>query len=392
MTDLHVVHVFAAFGPGGSEIRTATVLNGLPPRYRHTIVSLNPALTVCAERLRPEVRREIVTPRRPARGFLAGLSMARRIRAMRPDVVVSYNWATTDVGIWLWLLRVRPHVHVLDGFQHDEALRPVPRRERIRRLIYPRLDALVAVSSGLRRAAVERWTVPAARVAQIPNGIDLERFSPGDAATTRASLGAEPGDLVVGCVAHFRAEKNPDRLLRAFVRVAPDFPRARLVLVGGSPTPDDAPRRRLEEMARVAGLAGRFRIAGYSPRPEEYYRSFDLFALSSDTEQMPLSVIEAMACAKPVLATDVGDIRTMVSGENAEYVVPPTDETAYAARMAALLSDAELRARLGRANRARAEAAFSDRDMVAAYDALFRRLAERPRREPSAPEAVTGRV
>jgi glycosyltransferase involved in cell wall biosynthesis len=118
-------------------------------------------------------------------------------------------------------------------------------------------------------------------------------------------------------------------------------------------------------------VAARVRFTGHIDDPAPIYASFDVFALSSDTEQMPLSVIEAMAAALPVAATDVGDVRSMLSAENAPYV-GRLDEAELARSLTALLGDATLRGRIGAANQAKARAEFDQAAMFRAYGALWR--------------------
>ncbi len=169
---------------------------------------------------------------------------------------------------------------------------------------------------------------------------------------------------MIATVAALRAEKNLGRLLRAFAAAARTRP-ARLVIVG-----DGAERAGLQALAASLGVAPRVSFLGHVAEPAPLYAGFDLFALSSDTEQMPIAVIEAMAAGLPVAATDVGDVRAMLSEANAPWI-GPRDDAALAGSLAALLDDATLRARVGAANRARALAAFDQERMFAAYAALF---------------------
>jgi glycosyltransferase involved in cell wall biosynthesis len=129
-------------------------------------------------------------------------------------------------------------------------------------------------------------------------------------------------------------------------------------------------RAALEARAAELGVAAEF--TGYVERPEEALAGFDVFALSSDTEQMPLSVVEAMAAGLPVASVQVGDVMEMVAPENRPFIAPAGDGAGLGRAIAALLDDHAARARIGAANAARARALYDEATMVAAYDALWR--------------------
>jgi glycosyltransferase involved in cell wall biosynthesis len=105
-------------------------------------------------------------------------------------------------------------------------------------------------------------------------------------------------------------------------------------------------------------------------QPQALYAGFDVFALSSDTEQMPLSVLEAMAARLPVAATDVGDVRGMLAEANGRFVVP-RDDAALAEALSGLLRDPARRRAIGADNRAKAERDYDQATMFAAWAALF---------------------
>lgn len=359
-SELHLCHVFATFGPGGPQVRTAAILNALPAgRYRHTIIAMD-GRTGCRERLDADVRAEIVEPRRNA------LRMGSILRRLRPDLLVTYNWGSMDAAIGAALYRVRPWIHAEDGFNPDEAEGQKARRVWARRILLRGAAALVLPSLVLRRIATEKWKVPAERTVHIPNGVDLERFSPGPGAAMRAELGIPEGAVVVGTVAGLRRVKNPLRLLEAFAAVG--LGNAHLVFVGAGEM-EGALKSRIAEL----GLEGRAHLAGHVEDTVACHRMIDVFALSSDTEQMPLSVVEAMGCARPVLSPDVGDIREMVAEPNRGLIVPDDDEAAYRDALRRLLTESDLRAKLGGANRARAEERYAKSVMVEAYRSLYER-------------------
>ena len=143
----------------------------------------------------------------------------------------------------------------------------------------------------------------------------------------------------------------------------------RLIIVG-----DGAERPGLEALARDLALDGRVHFAGYQSQPEKLFGLFDIYALSSDTVQMPNTVVQAMAAGLPVAATDVGDVRNMVAEANRPFVVPKTDEGAFAAGLADLAGDGDRRRAIGRDNLARARQRYRQEDMVAAYARLLKGL------------------
>jgi L-malate glycosyltransferase len=165
-------------------------------------------------------------------------------------------------------------------------------------------------------------------------------------------------------VSPLRPEKNVGRLLRVFALLAEPC-KTRLVVAG-----DGSEGPKLSRLAAELGIADRVLFTG-RVAPETVLGAFDVFALSSDTEQMPNAVLEAMAASRAIAAVDVGDVKSMVSPENRVFVVPRDDAAAFAAAIAALLRDPVKRSQLGQRNRERACAAFSQEEMFAAYARLF---------------------
>jgi glycosyltransferase involved in cell wall biosynthesis len=129
----------------------------------------------------------------------------------------------------------------------------------------------------------------------------------------------------------------------------------------------------LTALVKDLQLDDRVSFAGHTADPERLYGAFDVFALSSDTEQMPYTVLEAMAAGRALVTTDVGDIRHMVAPENQAFIVP-CDDDALAGALTALLTDAPLRRRLGEANRERVRAVYDEGGMFEAYAGLYERL------------------
>ena len=350
-----LLHAFSSFAVGGAQVRFAAIVNRYPQAWRHAIVAMDGNLE-CRERLSPELEVSF-----PDVGIRKGdtLGNVRRfrgvLRELRPHALVSGNWGAIEWAIANAWPVVR-HIHTEDGFGPDEGRGQLPRRVLTRR-IFLRRATVVLPSRTLWRIATGVRRLAPGGLRYIPNGIDLARF----AAPAATGAAEEP---VIGCVAALRAEKNLARLLRAFRLVAEAMP-ARLVIVGDGPE-----RGALEALAGTLGVGARVQFTGHVAEPQLLYRGFDVFALSSDTEQMPMTVLEAMAAGLPVAATDVGDIKEMLAAENRDFLTP-LDDAALAGALVALLRQPGLRGAVGAANRARAEREYDQETMFRAWRAVF---------------------
>lgn len=350
-----LLHVFPGFTTGGAQVRFASIANRFGRRWRHAIVAMD-GVTTCRERLDPGL--DVTFPDLPLRkgDLLGNLRTCRAaLRVLAPAALVTSNWGSVEWAMANLVPLVR-HIHAEDGLGPDEVVRQHPRRIWTRRLVLRR-STVVLPSRVLERIALHTWRLPRHRLLYIPNGVDLARFN------TPAPRRGD-GPPVIGTVAALRPEKNLSRLLHAFATVRQAMP-ARLVIVGDGPD-----RAGLEALAASLGVAGDVRFAGHVPEPRGEYAGFDVFALSSDTEQMPLSLLEAMAASLPAAATEVGDVRLMLAPENAAQIVP-RDASALAQALLALLRSPDLGRSIGVANRARAERVYDQEGMFQAWADVF---------------------
>ena len=362
-----LLHVFPTFAPGGVPIRIANIVNGLGTAYRHHIVSLD-GRHGAAERIDPSL--DVACGGPSAAGSLPRRVLANRraLASHAPYALMTYNWGSIEWAMANRLRPVCPHIHLESGFGPEEADGQLPRRVWARRLSLGHINALVVPSSTLVDIARRHWRVPDRLIHLIPNGVDLALFGQPPDPSLVPGFERTDGEVVIGTVAPLRREKNLGRLVRGFARLAEQVP-ARLIIVG-----DGAERPGLEALARDLALDGRVHFAGYQSQPEKLFGLFDIYALSSDTEQMPNTVVQAMAAGLPVAATDVGDVRNMVAEANRPFVVPKTDEGAFAAGLADLAGDGDRRRAIGRDNLARARQRYRQEDMVAAYARLLEGL------------------
>jgi glycosyltransferase involved in cell wall biosynthesis len=291
------------------------------------------------------------------------LGNAFALRRLRPDLLVTYNWGAIEWAMANRVLPVSHHIHVEAGFGQGEADSQIRRRVLFRRWALARCALVVVPSRRLEDLARRVWRLPAERIVYVPNGVDAARFS----APVRDGVRGftrRPEELVIGTVAPLRPEKNVGRLLRVFATLDDSFT-ARLMVVG-----DGIERGSLERLAAELGIADRVIFTGQA-MPESVLGTFDIFALSSDTEQMPNALLEAMAASRPVAAVDVGDVKDMVCEDNREFIVARDDAPAFAAAITQLLRDPEKRDVLGAKNRRRVVAEFSQERMFSSYYEAF---------------------
>ena len=363
----HILHLHSTFSAGGKERRAVALINRFGPGVSHSIVSAMPDAMGARDLIAPGL--SVHYPF----GFpaLAGKFGVRRLqvlaRAMRGfDLILTYNWGAMDAvmahALFGPMNDLAPLIHHEDGFNADEAGGLKWQRNWYRRVALARARALVVPSHLLESIALGAWAQPRGRVHRIENGIDTARYGAG---STRAlpGLAKRPGEKWLGTLAGLRGVKNLPRLVRAFAAMSPEW---HLVIVGEGPE-----RGVIVDQAIAAGCETRVHLPGHVADPAAAIGLFDLFALSSDSEQAPLSVIEAMAAGLAVASPAVGDVAQMVTPENAALISPAGDDAALAHALVTLAGDADLRARIGAANRARAVAQFDESVMAARYAALY---------------------
>jgi glycosyltransferase involved in cell wall biosynthesis len=358
-----LLHVLPSFAVGGVQVRLARVINALGERYRHRILALD-GNRGAAALLDSAFDTSVDTMPRERRALPAALLALRgRVLAAKPDLLLTYNWGAIEWALANSLFGLCRHIHFEDGFGPEETDKRLWRRSILRRLALRRTSTIVVPSRNLEGIAQREWHLPATRLRYIPNGIAADAFAaPSDDAPLFAR---DLDEVIIGTVAPLRPEKNVARLVRVFARLDTRRP-TRLAIAGGG-----AQRDEIETLARGLGLADRVIFLGNVAEPQRALAQFDIFALSSNTEQMPMSVLEATAMGLPVVSVDVGDVRAMLAPDNRSHVVPKHDEQAFADALAALVAAPDRRAELGARNAAHVRQHYSWETMVDEYDRVF---------------------
>lgn len=365
---MHILHLHSTFQPGGKELRAARLMNAFGPQVRHTIVSAVPDALGAVSAIDPAIEVAYPADFEPLAGRPHPARLLRLARAIQPfDLVLTYNWGAMDAvlahSVFRDYLSLPALVHHEDGFNQDEAERLKTSRNWFRRVALARSAALVVPSRRLEEIALRVWHQPRGRVHLIENGIDTARYAKRPKPDALPRVVKRPGERWVGTLAGLRAVKNLPRLVRACADLPDEW---HLVIAGEGPE-----REAIRAEAVRLGVAHRVHLPGFVADPATAVGLFDIFALSSDSEQFPISVVEAMAAGLPVAAPAVGDVASMVAGENGPFICPPGDEGALAKAIAMLARDEALRGRIGAANRQKAAASYDESTMIAAYRRLY---------------------
>ncbi|MFG0290825.1 MAG: glycosyltransferase family 4 protein [Rhodopirellula sp. JB044] len=247
---------------------------------------------------------------------------------------------------------------------------------KLNRLLTPITDAFIGVAESHGEFLREFEKFPASKVNVIRNGVDCDRFCPD--ADARASvideLGLPENAQIIGLVAALRHEKNHSMLVKAAAKLREQHPELHTLIVGEGPE-----RETIEPLRRELDLIDRVHLLGNRSDTPRLLAAMDVFTLCSLNEASPVSILEALACGTPVVATDVGSIKETVLPERTGLLVDSEDVDGFANAISRLLSEPETRQTMGQTGRQLVTETGSLTSMVDGYENLMHRIYNRKR-------------
>lgn len=368
-----IVHVVFRLAVGGLENGVVNLVNRLPRQsWRHTILSLTDIDAGFASRIERDDVNLVALHKRPGHALPLYPRLFALLREWKPAIVHTRNLAALETVVPAWLAGVPTRIHGEHGRDVGDLDGSRVRFQRVRRAYRPFVTSFVAVSPDLERYLRERVGVRATRIEQIYNGVDTARFRP-PLGGRRESEGCPfrgPDYWLVGTVGRMESVKDQTNLARAFVaalRARPEArQRMRLVLVG-----DGQLKSEVEAILIGAGMREFAWFAGERADVVPLLQSLDCFVLPSLAEGVSNTILEAMACGLPIVATDVGASGELVEEGVTGRLVPAADSAALAREILAYFDDPALAARHGHAARLRTERDFSLERMVDRYHRLY---------------------
>ena len=369
MSGARILHVHSTFDLGGKEARTVQIMNNFGSRFEHTVVVGEYNSLGARKAIGPQTKVRFSGKKAPP---ILGKPSIRRYyhlaKYMRQfDLILTYSWGAMDVAMTHWLfsswMRLPRLIHQEDGFNEDETKKLLPKRNWFRWIALRGCHKVIVPSRTLEEIALSEWGVPERKLIRISNGIDVKSYQSGPRPDAIPGIIKRDSEIIVGTVAGLRTVKNLARLVRV---IAATDSNVRLVIVG-----EGSARSKITAEAKRVGVYDRLVMPGFLEEPWRFIGLFDIFALSSDSEQFPIALIEAMAANRPVVATDVGDTRHMVAQSNKDYIVPKDDEELFAAAIRELASNKLLREKIGADNGCVAEEKYQETSMLTRYKSLY---------------------
>lgn len=361
-----VVQLLHSLNVGGAEVLAARIGRQLRERYRFLFVCLD-GLGLLGEQLREEGFSVTVMDRRPGIDWRMTYRLSRFLRHENVDLIHAHQYTPFFYAVVARLLCRRPPILFTEhGRYHPD----YPRRKRIiaNRLLLERRDRVVGVGEAVRQALIHNEGIRPERVEVIYNGIDVATFANGslDHAGTRRELGLAPDDFVLLLVARLDPLKDLTTAVCTVERLVKQHPRTRLLLVGEGPE-----RAMVETLIREKQLEEHVRLLGLRQDVAHLLAAADVFLLTSISEGIPVTVLEAMAAGVPVVSTSVGGLPEMIDDGRNGLLAPAKDDEALAEQVLRLIKDPDLRKRLAAAGKQDVFARFTESQMHAGYERMY---------------------
>lgn len=367
-----IVHVMYRFDTGGLENGVVNLINHMPGElYRHVVLALT-EVTDFKQRIQRTDVQFIALHKPPGQGFWLFPRLYRLFRQLKPAIVHTRNLAALEVQLPAWLARAPVRIHGEHGRDVDDLDGSNVRYQRIRRFYKPFVQHYFALSHDLADYLLQKIGVPASRVTQVFNGVDVKRFSPpGRGVQVIGGCPFNPQDhWIVGTVGRMQTVKDQTSLASAFamaLQIAPELrSRLRLVMVGDGPL-----RAKAQAILQSAGLAQLAWLPGERSDIPQVMQGLHCFVLPSLAEGVSNTILEAMATGLPVLATRVGANADLVADGQTGCIVSAGDPAAMARQIVQMAQSPGQSASMGVLGRQRVIDKFSMQAMVTAYQQVY---------------------
>lgn len=369
---VHICHLVFRFDIGGLERVVVNSINHLDDnQFRHTIIALTYVTDFISE-IDKDVEHYSLN-KKAGNDYKVHVRLFKLLRQLAPDVLHTYNLATIEYQ-WVGLLAGVPlRIHAEHGRDSYDPTGSVKKYQLIRKVCSYAVHKVVAVSSELEEWLSEKVGISHSKLQLIANGIDVDYFNRDIAVRSNnvTELSGRQSSFIFGHVARLHAIKNQIMLLEGFLgacQASEDFSKScSLVIVGDGPD-----EKKLKSyVAAHALLKENVIFTGAQSGVRDYYRSFDVFVMSSIAEGVPMTLLESMSMSVPHLVTKVGGIGEVINHGKTGLGVDSGDKEAFTKGLIELYTDSEQVAKMSDAARARIVNAYSQEMMTQKYTDLY---------------------
>ncbi len=364
-----VLHILHSLRVGGLENGVINLINRMDGAgFEHEICCIDESGPM-AERLQKSIRIHCIG-KGHRRDYRLPFKLAKVIKGTRPDIVHTRNWSAIDGIAGARLAGVKTVIHGEHGRDAMDAAGANLLRKRVRRALSPFVSRFVTVSVELRNWLAHDVGIPERKIIQIINGVDTEKFVPGDnKSVLKTGFGLPSDSFVIGTVGRLDPVKDHQTLFRAFRYFLNTFRSAKkalLLVIGTGPSAAE-----LKTMARELGVADGVYFLGEKNDVRELMQVMDVYVLSSIAEGISNTILEAMASGLPVIASRVGGNTELVKEQETGFFFSAGDHMALAEKLHVYADDPVLIREHGRGGRLLAEQNFSLRRMIREYEELY---------------------
>lgn len=367
-----IVHIVHRLDIGGMENGVVNLINRISnDQYQHVVICLTTYTDFRFRIQNPNVE-IFALHKKEGKDLFVFVKLWRLLRKLKPDIVHTRNFATLECQVPTFLAGVKGRIHGEHGWDMGDLDGSSYKHRIVRRFLKIFVGAYIALSKDIQGYLSSQIKIPQYKINQVYNGVDTDFFHPRNQGHEKLPVKefVQRGTLVIGTVGRMKAVKDQLTLAKAFLNLLEVIPNARnrlrLVLIGDGPV-----RESVEELLKENNATDIAWIPGSREDISNILRCLDIFVLPSLAEGISNTILEAMACGLPVVATKVGGNPELVIDGETGLLVPPSDPNAMADALKNYVLNPELMIRHGKAGRRRVEENFSILKMVKAYISIY---------------------
>jgi L-malate glycosyltransferase len=357
---MRVMQVIYSFNVGGSEAVARDIALNMTDNVTHAVVSLEkdgPLRKILEDN---QIQTFFIN-KQPSERISPMIRLWKAIRQFKPDVVHTHHLYEL---FYAWPGAILSGARIIHT-EHEYYSLMSPKTRFLLKQISNFCRSVTGVNEETSAFLREQIGIPARKVHTVVNGINLERYKSGR--HSRVDVGLSHEDLVAGIVARLHPVKDHSTLFNAFRLVVDKQPNAKLLIIG-----DGRERKNLEKLAGDLKLNANVFFLGTRSDVPDLLQCMDVFVLSSKEEGLPLCVLEAMAAAKPVVATKVGGIPSVVKSGETGQLIPPADPQAMSMALLEIFDNSAHGKEMGKNGRKRIEKNYDLKKTISEYYSIYK--------------------